>query len=67
MSGVKLPCVTDLAETAAVYAVCDSHYSEALRIVRAMTPAERRHYANRLSILLNLIDSMGSVAPGVVQ
>lgn len=55
MSGVKLPTVTDLAETAAVYAVCVGHYAEALRIVKAMTPAERRLYGQQLGCILDLI------------
>lgn len=55
MTGPTIPRVTDLAETAALYAVCQRHYSEALRIVTLMTPTERRAYDLQLRYLLDVI------------
>jgi hypothetical protein len=66
MSGVKLPCVTDLAETAAVYAVMHRHYSEALRIVNGMTSAERARYGDNLRSLLSVIGTADRAAGGTV-
>lgn len=55
MTGPTVPRVTDLAETAALYAVCNRHHSEALRIVTAMTPRERDRYTAQLQTLLELM------------
>lgn len=52
MTGAKIPWVTDLPETAALYAVCNRHYGEAQRIVRHdMTTEERIRFVAHLEQL----------------
>lgn len=64
MTGPKIPWVTDLPETAALYAVCNRHYAEAQRIVRQdMTTDERARYAAELQCLLDLVVTAPPTTP----
>jgi hypothetical protein len=67
MTGAKIPWVTDLPETAALYAVCNRHYTEALRIVTDMTPVERARYTIALQALLDVINTADRIPPGASQ
>jgi hypothetical protein len=64
VTGAKIPWVTDLPETAALYAVCNRHYGEAQRIIRHdMTFDERARYASQLQCLLDLVTTAPPTTP----